>query len=334
MASSPDPLDQPASLRTLRQWQREGKMDAVTLHQAARLIHPAVSWQVWLRLELLVAGMALVLSGILFFFAYNWAGLGRFEKLGLIEAALLACILGACWKGVRTLAGQLLTLTATVMTGAFLAVFGQIYQTGADAYELFTGWAALTLVWVLIARLEALWFLWLVILQTGIILFWMQVAGPVWNWTPYSLSVLLAAINTVALAVREKLQPSGSHLWLRRVLLLAVLVTLSLPALRVIFEDFDGQPWRAGHVLAWLMAVAAGYAFFRFRQPDFACVALVSADVAVMVVCTLGRFILAQGEGTGALGLFLIIALITVGATTGLTMWLTRQHNAMKHLPL
>ncbi|MBC8290414.1 MAG: DUF2157 domain-containing protein, partial [Planctomycetes bacterium] len=47
------------------------------------------------------------------------------------------------------------------MGGVFLAVFGQVYQTGADEWLLFAGWAGLILPWTALSRFEALWILWL-----------------------------------------------------------------------------------------------------------------------------------------------------------------------------
>src|SRR5690606_36100162 len=53
---------------------------------------------------------------------------------------------------------------AALTTGALLALIGQIYQTGADIWQLFAGWSALMLPWVLLSRSAASWvLLWLVV---------------------------------------------------------------------------------------------------------------------------------------------------------------------------
>lgn len=328
-----DPLDQPASLRTLRQWYREGIIDEATLRNATARIQPAASWQAWLSLELLVAGVALVMSGIVFFFAYNWQDIGRFEKLGLIQVALVGCIAASCWAGVRTLGGQVLVLMATVMTGVFLAVFGQIYQTGADAYELFTGWAALTLVWVLIARMEALWFLWLAIVQTGIVLFWIQVAEPGWHWPSNGLFYTLAGINAAALIIAEISRHSPRHGWLRVVFLTALLTVLTVPVLDVIFRGLQGSSVRLAYVPVWLVVAGLGYRLFRLARPDFACVAVISANAVVLGVRVIGRVIFSWQYSDDSVGSYLLMSLVIVGASAGLSIWLAREHRAMKHLP-
>ncbi|MES2735831.1 MAG: DUF2157 domain-containing protein [Verrucomicrobiota bacterium] len=326
-----NPLDQPVSLLTLRRWHREGVLDRETLEAAREQVQPASAWLTWLRAELLVAGVALVLSGAVFFFAYNWQAITRFEKMGLIGVAMAACILGACAAGVNRLGGQVLVLAGTVMTGVFLAVFGQTYQTGADAYELFTGWAALTFVWVLLARMEALWFLWLVIVQTGLVLFWSQVAHPGWKWPEEGVAFAVAAFNVIALMIRERFTPLPGRGWFRTLLLLSFLVALTMPAVMMIFDGLDDHSLRLTYVPLWLVAVAGSYGYYRLVRPDFACIALASANVAVMVVVLLGRGLFFGMDDDG-LGLFFLMAMIVVGVTTGLTLWLAREHRAMKPL--
>ena len=52
----------------------------------------------WLDRLLLGLGAALVLAGVVFFFAFNWGRITPFEKFGLIEAGIAACALGAFFR--------------------------------------------------------------------------------------------------------------------------------------------------------------------------------------------------------------------------------------------
>ena len=45
---------------------------------------------------------------------------------------------------------------ATFLIGTLFAVFGQIYQTGADAYDLFLGWTLFTILWAVAIRFAPL----------------------------------------------------------------------------------------------------------------------------------------------------------------------------------
>ena len=46
-------------------------------------------------------------------------------------------------------------IAASVLVGVLLAVIGQVYHTGADAYSLFAAWTLLILPWTLASRSAA-----------------------------------------------------------------------------------------------------------------------------------------------------------------------------------
>jgi uncharacterized membrane protein len=114
-------------------------------------------------------GALLVMAGLIFFFAWNWAELHRFAKLAAAFAALAGCVgvalpstpFGTVWRAA--LFGACLAL------GALLALIGQIYQSGADVWELFAAWAALMLPFALLARSAGAWALWLVVANAALL---------------------------------------------------------------------------------------------------------------------------------------------------------------------
>ncbi|WP_054651817.1 DUF2157 domain-containing protein [Salidesulfovibrio brasiliensis] len=116
-------------------------------------------WDRWLDVLLLVAGAGLLLSGIIFFFAWNWDDMHRFLKLGLVLGGVIACTGAAVFMDMDSRAGRALLAGAGVLVGVFFAVFGQVYQTGADAWEMFRIWTLLLLPWALAGRSSALWLL-------------------------------------------------------------------------------------------------------------------------------------------------------------------------------
>lgn len=169
---------------------------------------PAEDWRRFLSTTMLALGGMLVLSGIIYFFAYNWADLHRFAKMGLIAAGIAGTALGSRRLGDK-LSGQFCLLAASVLVGALLAVYGQTYQTGADAFELFAGWAALILPWVVLSRFPGLWLLLIVLVNTGVGLFYVQVLlpDPFRAFNPLQgldwLAVVLTLINGFAWATYE-----------------------------------------------------------------------------------------------------------------------------------
>jgi len=94
--------------------------------------------------------------------------------------------------------------------GGMLALYGQTYQTGANTYELFLVWAFLITPWALIARLPALWVLWLVILHVAYI-FYVEVFEKLWGFSPKFEDILFAMIffDVCVLAVWECLALHG-----------------------------------------------------------------------------------------------------------------------------
>ncbi len=127
----------------------------------------SVPWPLYLQRTLAVLAALLLGSGLIFWVAAQWQGLARSQQLLLLQAAvLLPLVLAAFWPRWRTAA----LLLAVLALGGLLAFVGQTYQTGADAWQLFAAWAALALVWVLLARSDGLWALWLLIAGAGLAL--------------------------------------------------------------------------------------------------------------------------------------------------------------------
>ncbi len=111
------------------------------LLRAADVTPSPAAWREFLGHLTLWLGTIALAAAVIFFFAFNWDDLDRFAKFGLVEAAILAGLL-ACWRvDLDGAAGKAVLVMLSLLTGALLALSGQIYQTGADTYELFAWWA-------------------------------------------------------------------------------------------------------------------------------------------------------------------------------------------------
>ena len=164
----------------LRAFARQHHIPSEALEDGLKRIGAVATPADWLRglgHFLLWAGLAFALAGIIFFFAYNWDDLNRFQKLGLVGGMLLATIALAWYKGFDALAGKASLIGASVLVGALLAVYGQVYQTDADAYSLYLTWTLLIAGWVYMGQSRALWLLWMVLANLSLGLWWGQ-AGP------------------------------------------------------------------------------------------------------------------------------------------------------------
>jgi len=320
-------LDKPADIRTIRKLHQEGLLTDEAFSASLKILQPASSWFSWAERNLLFFGSALILSGIIFFFAYNWSAMGKFFKLGLIEAGIAACAIGSYFLGLNRLTGRILLLSASVLLGVLMAVYGQTYQTGADAFELFTGWAVLISGWVVVSEFAALWLIWLILINTGTILYWVQVIEPAHAERLEFLYVILAALNGAALAFRELGIKRGfkwlEGRWLRCILLTAILIALSISPITLIFDHIHFKDTTALSALAWPVVALGGYLCYRHILPDMISLALIIMNVCLILLSYIGQLML-DHSGYGNAFMFLLFALIIIGVVSAAAFWLKK----------
>ncbi|MGM8937062.1 DUF2157 domain-containing protein [Psychrobacter glaciei] len=194
------------SRRTIEQLLNQGTLPTEKADTAALLLDVYPSKRTWLQFFdkalLIVGGVAFVLS-LVFFIAYNWLYMGKMGKFALVEGALAITIslyVALSFRQRFAFIRQLLLLIASIITGSLLALFGQVYQTGADTWQLFFGWAVLILPWVIIARFPALWLLWLGLINT-VTLFYIDTSlffGIDYYYQDFWQFTVITVINVIA----------------------------------------------------------------------------------------------------------------------------------------
>ncbi len=248
-------------------------------------------WHGWLTVILYGLGTALFLAGVIFFFAYNWEQLERFERFALLGLGVVISATAAYWLGLEKLSGKLWLTTASIITGVLLATFGMVYQTGADSYVLFYSWAALIAPWVIAARFQPLWLIWLVLVNMAV-LRWAYIVKPSFldpeNFL-HQLMLLGFVINAVMLLVRETtslihLDPATGR-WLPRIIAASLLAGLTAIPVEGIIDDDQGFAWSILLGLYFITLVSIGY-FYVNKRHDL--VMLTLAMISIMVVLTVG----------------------------------------------
>lgn len=187
-------------------------------------------WNQFLSIFLLAVGVGFTVAGIIFFFAYNWEELPKFAKLGIVEVLLVASVLLATFTHWNKLVKQILLTGATFLIGTLFAVFGQIYQTGADAYDLFLGWTLFTILWAVAIRFAPLWLTFIGLLCTTIWLYNIQIASAnSWEMTLLANAVTwicaLTTIITEWMSVKGHLD--SNNRWFVSLLSLATIIHTS-----------------------------------------------------------------------------------------------------------
>ncbi|NVJ06234.1 DUF2157 domain-containing protein [Myxococcus sp. AM001] len=320
-------LDLDATPERLRALADAGVLTPTTLERALQLsvaTPPRQDWRRFLSTTLLGLGVLLVLAGVIYFFAYNWADMHRFAKLGIIAAAIIGAAVGA-WKQGATLGGQLSLLAASVLVGALLAVYGQAYQTGADPYELFIGWTVLILPWVAVSRFAPLGLLALVLVNTGIILFWDQVLETEPDQT-YWLAVVLGGLNGFTWATYEhfaNLRVSWLQArWVPRVLAVMAVAPVLVASVPFIMHP-SGAP--AGAVVALLLvlaSLAAEYALHRHLKGELFMLTLGAVSAMTLLTSGAVSVVFDSYQDVEVLGLF-VLPLFVI-AQVALAVWWLR----------
>ena len=304
--------------RVIHKLYAEGLLSSGARDYALNLVAPPLRWGRWTSNLLLGLGSLLIIAGIICFFAFNWEEMSQEVKFGIIQGGLFVCLCGVLWAGLRGLHGKILLSCASVLVGVFLAVFGQVYQTGADAYSLFMMWAALILPWVLISEFGVLWLIWLIISNTFLILYWNQAAtvGAEWRMMIFSY---LALFNGLFLALKEIFASQG-RLWLQGRLLriplaLTILVCTLIPTLSLIFSPREASHSVIFGVILAVIAHVSFYWVYRFVLPDLPMLAISMLSACIITESLffelLDEILLSKGAG-----LWFLMGVFTLGLFT------------------
>ncbi len=328
-------LNRPADAATIESLCEAGRLGPAACEAAQGWLRASRPWWDWVSRSLLFVGAALVLSGVVFFFAYNWARMSPVLKFVLIEVGLLACVVAAWLTGLERIVGKVLLLGAGLLVGVLLAVYGQTYQTGADAYELFVGWAVLIAGWVLISRFAAFWLMWLVLVHLGVILYRVQILTHEERWPEILMFLVLGLLDLAAVAAREIGAKRGAawlaHRWPGWVMLAAALVFLTIPTSLLVLVDEYQHPVTVLAAATWVVAVGAGYWFFRYRARDLLSLTLCALSVFAVVVTWIGKGVFGALEEVWSACLLFGFAVLAV--SSGLGYWLLRTWRAMARQP-
>ncbi|MEZ5830405.1 MAG: DUF2157 domain-containing protein [Dongiaceae bacterium] len=280
--------DADVGARELQMLRSAGLVSARGYAAAAAAMRDEAFWATWGRRVLLALGAAQFLAGVIFFFAYNWSELPDIAKFAVVETALAVAAGGALLVGLDRAFGQMLLIAASVLTGLLLAVIGQVYQTGADLFELFGAWMALILPWALVSRSAAHWLLWLVVAEVALALYGAQVLVVVNGATEGEIWVLMGMTVALALVGRELgvgrgLMWLAAH-WTRLVLLLGALTILFVPAAAATIDINEFHSDLLCLAAFMIAMCCAGGAYWRLR-PDFAALVTIIGFADAFFIC-------------------------------------------------
>ncbi len=326
--TGPNLLAAPATAERLRALRDAGVLTEPAFRRGLTLAlgsPGADRWRRFFSRTALGLGGALVVAGVIYFVAYNWHALPRGVKLGLLEAAVAACALGAL--RLRGLPRQLALTFAAALVGPLLATYGQVYQTGADAWTLFALWTALAIPFALSARFVPLWVGVGGLLNVTLHLGWWQVQ-PLPHGEMFSQLLLLSFALNGALWVGAEL--AAARCWWARTrwparlfAAVSLLSPLPLAIAWMVKEGFFRLPVEGPLALgALLLAVPLTLWFYRRKRLDLFPLCL-CALVGISLATTLaGRTLdelVSSFETTG-----LLLSALLVAEVAAAVVWLKR----------
>lgn len=313
----------PSKRQQILDWVASGDLAPDQLEHALQITGCVPSAADNLRLlsrVVLAYAVLLLCSGVIFFFAYNWDDLSRFNKFIIAQGALLLSLLPLLRVNLQHPAGQASLFAACLLVGALLALVGQTYQSGADTYELFLVWAVLITPWTLLARLPVLWLLLLVLLNLSLVLaldnlsihqFSAPFTHPLWsifalNLGATGLWILATQRSTSTLLLR----------WGERIIALYSLLIITILAIGYVDSwsntDVLTLPIWLGFSLTWLY-------LYRLRQLELMMLSALSLAAIILSVVILVQTL---ADVIALEALFLLLTLTVLGLSTAATIWL------------
>ncbi len=294
-----------SDIRLLAQHSNLAQADVSKLLQQ----HVHAQPQQWLRFGrwfVLLTGTGFLLAGIIFFFAYNWEALHKFAKMGLIATLLAATAVGAAMSRYQSWPQQALLAAAAMLTGTLFAVYGQIYQTGANAYDLFLVWTLACLPWSQVSGSGLVWALQLLLANITLTLYFDQVLG--YPAGRHKMA-MMAAGNTAATLLLW-MGPARQHLrggnFLSKLVLTATVVICSIAGAVCIFDKY-----RTAYVLLLIAVFYGGICYTGLRQRRL-------LPLALCGISTLFLLAAAITELLDSSGIFLLMGFFMIGGTTAL----------------
>jgi len=303
-------------------------------------VKPAqADWLRYIHHFLVTIGSLLIVFGIAAFIAGNWADLSYMIKFALIQGAIVIAALCAWRLGINSTAGGAALFAAAFLIGVLFALFGQVYQTGADPYGLFLTWAVFVFPLAIIGRQAGLWILFQTLLVLTLIMYWTQVVFPPtgqWDlremlgpltWIPFtfsssSLAASVFALNAVGLVIWEIAAHRNIH-WAQgrtypRVVGFVALMCLVVPMIVYIAE------WRNTSVpsafwytpVLFMVGVVFALYYYRFRKPDLLMLTMLAFSIILVIIAIQIRFVDQTFES------LLFIAIVLIALVAAAAYWL------------
>ena len=287
-------------------------------------------WAKFVERLLLASGTIFLVAGIFFFFAFNWEDLPRLGRFAIIQSAVVIATVLAFFLKIETWSGRVALAAAAMLIGATFAVVGQAYQTGADSYRLFMMWAILITGWVLISRWNIMYFIWLILINLALSLYWQQVISNNFD----VLNLILIGLNfgfVISWDIIAKVRQID-FMQKGRWFLYLLMIPALMHATSMTLDGIFGWAYRyvtlgrGVFIIYGALMIVLGIIYIFFRR-DLLMLTMASVSVLVVATAGIGRILWVtmyenNYSTTDPFTYFFFMGIITIGLTTGLVFGL------------
>lgn len=249
-----------------------------------------------------IIGLALIAVSILYLLAANWWMLPKWVQLFIPQILLLGSALLSVRFAEKKKLRQSLDSVSGLMLGLSLAVIGQIYQTGADSYQLFLFWALLLLPWLSRPNI-GVFALFCIVSQLALYFYFKQNFWLVRNGTTYLISLNLLTGLSMIYALRA--YPVLRYLFIAALVLISVFSMFQ-------FINSDSL-WYLGSVML-LPMIFSIYFYTRHQQLETSLlIAGLALSLSILIFDLTEQYL--QNSAAG----LMILALLIFGWFTAIT---------------
>ncbi|WP_424767660.1 GDYXXLXY domain-containing protein [Paenibacillus sp. sgz302251] len=209
-------------------------------------------------------GVSLLLAAIIYFFAANWSGLGRADKI-LTSAGIIVLFYGASYilskakimLGHHSFLSSVLLVGGCISFGAAVALLNQIYNSHADSYELFLIWSIPALLFAVITRYNPFYILAYTLVHLTLWQYFYPTSLPVMYSDEQRLLIggLFAIVNFILFVLTEK-ELLRSHP------LKIVSFIIFHSSLLILSSAFNDALYKLGLNIACAAAIVIGFYYF------------------------------------------------------------------------
>lgn len=272
------------------------------------------------------AGTLLLIAATICFCAYNWHIIPAYGKFAGISILMIVAAVIACWRGLHSTIGGLALLACALLAGPLMAVFGQVYQTGADSWELFRAWAVFIAPLAIIGRRSGLWAaLWAIVTLWAVLYAGQETTNryaPMLfdNMILYIVAAQVVALSLWELAARFFAGPKRPYLaarWLPTCVCFAIVIWLTTVLVAGILGIRGSDIHFTGSWCLYAYLIFAGEIWYtRERLSVFLVACGMASLICIVLTWELSSLEMSGGFYDNYMGLAIIMLITLIGCAT------------------